>query len=713
MNITNLEMIQASIEVFCGLIGVIMAITLKMNSTKHTSMKMFVYMFVLSSTSFFLESAAYIFRGNVGTFSIAVTRIANFGVFTMNLLLANLFIRYIYYLCKDNKAEVNRTCITVANAFTSLGFLILVINLINNWMYYFDESNYYHRNNMWYVYTVIAISTLVVGAFLAVKCRKQLGISRFISILAFALIPIVSTTIQLFVYGIAIINICIGIGIVGLLIVYIYGWINSDTNQLDETKKHKWLDVMVLFLIMVISMSASIVSLVVSIHRISESSSEFESKTVASMVADGIENRFIRPITVAETMSRDYSMRLYLGQSEKSAEDIEDEFSAYLESIRSGFGYQMVYAVSDVSKAYHTYNGIVKYIDTENDPHDVWYRDFLLMDEYSALNVDTDEANNWNLSVFVNTRVLNQSGDLVGVCGIGVDMQELIDYIAAYENEYDIKINLVNKDGLIQIDSEFDRIENEYVDNSYFGSVTGDEIYYKLDGDVSYLTKYMDALGWYLVVRDNNPYKLNVAKMVIPSIIVFIAGAIVMGIAFAVITIRENKASDAYRLKYKDSVTDKLTGLFNRRKFEEDCEKIKSLNVASEYVIVMLDVNGLKNVNDQYGHEAGDELLIAAADCIKNVFSEYGDTYRVGGDEFVALLKCTKDRAYGAASKMDNITSQWHGRLVKEISISKGIAVCADYPEMDINECKSIADKLMYADKSEYYKRTGNDRRRS
>ena len=57
----------------------------------------------------------------------------------------------------------------------------------------------------------------------------------------------------------------------------------------------------------------------------------------------------------------------------------------------------------------------------------------------------------------------------------------------------------------------------------------------------------------------------------------------------------------------------------------------------------MMDLNGLKEANDNIGHEAGDELIIGASKCMDNAFSGLGRTYRVGGDEFVALLRGTRE----------------------------------------------------------------------
>ena len=65
---------------------------------------------------------------------------------------------------------------------------------------------------------------------------------------------------------------------------------------------------------------------------------------IAHMVSDSIENEFLRPIVVAETMSNDYSLKQYMKKSAAgSPEAVENRVAAYLDSIRNGFGYRMVF----------------------------------------------------------------------------------------------------------------------------------------------------------------------------------------------------------------------------------------------------------------------------------------------------------------------------------------------------------------------------------
>ncbi len=92
-----------------------------------------------------------------------------------------------------------------------------------------------------------------------------------------------------------------------------------------------------------------------------------------------------------------------------------------------------------------------------------------------------------------------------------------------------------------------------------------------------------------------------------------------------------------------------MTGLYNRRFYEE---KIKRLDTTRNLPIsiIMGDVNNLKVINDRFGHEKGDELLVKAAEAIHNVCRTDDIAARWGGDEFVILLPKTKNQDFNPSS---------------------------------------------------------------
>lgn len=707
MNITDLEMTQATIEIYGGFICLMLAVIIKINGHERKSWKFLKWMFVSVAVNFYAEACAYIFRGNTDRLSIALTRLSNFLVFFMNIVLLFLFMRYMYNLLQEKGLSPHGIFQKVVNTCVVLETLVLVGNLFTGWMYYFDASNYYHRNTGWYIYTALDLVCVLTTGAMSICYRKSVRKPMFAALLFYSYMPVIAIIMQTLIYGISITNIGIFLAAVLMLIAYLREW--STTGKIKE-KQRIAVEMIVLFIIMTISMSASMISCIISIDRISSKNSKSNSMLIAHMVSERIEGEFIKPVIVAETMANDYSLKEYMKRGgEEFAESVEEEMATYLESIRDGFGYQMVFAVSDLSKAYYTYNGISKYVDPENDEHDIWYRSFWEEGRHYDLDVDTDEASHWKLSVFINTEILDEDGKALGVCGVGVEMTALQEILRQYEQEYDIKINLIDHTGLIQVDSVEERIERDYLELD-LDKVGSDEFYYEDDGKVSHMVRYLENLGWYLVIEDQNPNRISVVEIITPSIIIFLTGLMMMGIVFFVISIRERKTALELQLRHEKSVTDDMTGLLNRRAYEEDCTKTLETGSVSKKIVIMMDLNGLKNVNDTYGHMAGDELIIGAAKCIRMALGQYGKVYRIGGDEFVALLECNRSQLDDAIRTLNHMAKNWKGTFEGELFIAKGIVVAKEHEDMTFDEIKELSDKRMYEDKEEYYIKTGRER---
>ena len=86
---------------------------------------------------------------------------------------------------------------------------------------------------------------------------------------------------------------------------------------------------------------------------------------------------------------------------------------------------------------------------------------------------------------------------------------------------------------------------------------------------------------------------------------------------------------------------DHLTGLYNRRFYEEELRRL-DIQRNLPITLVMIDANGLKLMNDAFGHEVGDQSLKKIAEALKRVCRQDEIIARIGGDEFVILLPKTK-----------------------------------------------------------------------
>ena len=108
------------------------------------------------------------------------------------------------------------------------------------------------------------------------------------------------------------------------------------------------------------------------------------------------------------------------------------------------------------------------------------------------------------------------------------------------------------------------------------------------------------------------------------------------------------------------------------------------------------DLNGLKRMNDDNGHSAGDKLIKDAAAILKEVFTE-GEIYRAGGDEFMILLRDTN------MAQLEDYEKQIKERADKTDTVSFAVGLCIEEDSQKIYNAMKAADVNMYEDKKKFY----------
>ena len=162
-------------------------------------------------------------------------------------------------------------------------------------------------------------------------------------------------------------------------------------------------------------------------------------------------------------------------------------------------------------------------------------------------------------------------------------------------------------------------------------------------------------------------------------------------IQFFVTNSLDRKKQQAYleKLSYRDM----LTGLYNRNRYIERLEAYKQVQ-DQQIGAIYIDLNGLKKVNDEQGHRAGDELIVRAAGTIAGIFAE--DAYRVGGDEFVVILLDVSREEFARK------TEQLH-RQMQENSVDASIGGVWQASTENLEDLLRRADENMYREKKRYY----------
>lgn len=457
----------------------------------------------------------------------------------------------------------------------------------------------------------------------------------------------------------------------------------------------------IVFLCFVLSICMSLWSL----HLMVRENMKGLSKALAAQIYDTISKELSEPITVSRTMSQDrFLISILESEEELGSAETSRLMADYLTGLKDGLGYETAFAISDKNLRYYSHNGLAKTMAPGSDPHDAWYPAFLEQDLPYALDVDRSEMDGDDFYVFVNARVESPGGELLGVCGVGKRMDQTQERFLELEEEYEAKISLIDKTGLIQVDTNESQIENDYITGLHL--VKHDYGYESRGWNGFVITKYIDSLNWYLVVQSSGiDHLYSIIQLLILNVLAYLVVMVIILYAIRVLAARTRALAHV-------SFRDNMTGLYNRRAFEEEKEKLTKNFPKENFVYLTADLNGLKTTNDTLGHEAGDELIKAGAEALLTCFGRFGHVFRIGGDEFAAALTISEKDLPKALERLKEVTASWQGEKAKELSISVGYAPQREFPSENISELMRISDERMYKAKEAHYREKGIERRR-
>ena len=194
-------------------------------------------------------------------------------------------------------------------------------------------------------------------------------------------------------------------------------------------------------------------------------------------------------------------------------------------------------------------------------------------------------------------------------------------------------------------------------------------------------------------------------KFIIPVCILFCVAATVKGVLVGGSELNAAIMTSSiffYIVLYShDNRLDTLTGLLNRQAYYDDCAALGR----SIKAVASLDMNGLKYMNDNFGHQAGDEALKKIGKHLHDCANGKTSVYRIGGDEFAILFFHDNEKVIVEMEKSikEKVADDGY-------SISVGHAVCGK--DRDLSSAIGESDRLMYEDKANYYSNSGLERRK-
>lgn len=240
----------------------------------------------------------------------------------------------------------------------------------------------------------------------------------------------------------------------------------------------------------------------------------------------------------------------------------------------------------------------------------------------------------------------------------------------------------------------------------------------------TYLYFYYMVVDYMLVINSLVTYFKSKAKggflkffpiwvYIVPILIGGVLQSVFYGISVIPTSIAISIAGVLASLQNEMIYQDPLTGLFNRSYMHyllKKYIKMPKLNITG----IMIDLNGFKHINDEFGHAVGDEALLAASRILKLAVGDAGCVIRYAGDEFIILLNTQDDtKAKNCIAKIRHLFDKFNSNKSKPYMLSASIgAHKLDMKTESIDTFINIIDARMYEDKKVFYAtHAGMDRR--
>lgn len=172
---------------------------------------------------------------------------------------------------------------------------------------------------------------------------------------------------------------------------------------------------------------------------------------------------------------------------------------------------------------------------------------------------------------------------------------------------------------------------------------------------------------------------------------------IASSVIFAIVIVLNNYFDSEHKRIYKHSITDPLTGIYNRRYLFHQLENYRR-TINNEFTLLMMDLNHFKNINDRYGHVVGDEVLREFGKVLSQACRKGDIPTRYGGDEFIIVLLNTKESDVEIVQKRIETLFLPIMEKYKDTGLSVGYGT-ADSCGRDIDVIMQVADDHLYRNK--------------
>lgn len=165
------------------------------------------------------DSLAWTYRGVPGQMPACIVHVSNFLVFALSDILLFLYNGYMSSCLFKEKKDLPHKRLLLVSAVAFTGLLLVIVSQFTNLYYYIDAQNYYHRNPAYVVSTLLPAVGMIIDLSIMIEFRKNVSRAMLVSLISYMALPFAASVIQIFCYGISLINISISISMILMFVV--------------------------------------------------------------------------------------------------------------------------------------------------------------------------------------------------------------------------------------------------------------------------------------------------------------------------------------------------------------------------------------------------------------------------------------------------------------------------------------------------------------
>ncbi|MBC7750990.1 MAG: diguanylate cyclase [Candidatus Saccharibacteria bacterium] len=370
-------------------------------------------------------------------------------------------------------------------------------------------------------------------------------------------------------------------------------------------------------------LAVSLISYFASKNAIHLALVEKELPLTSNAIYAELQKDLVRPFFISSMMASNTFLHDWVAEGEHHPELI----SRYLKENKETYKVFTSFFVSNKTQRYYYPQGVLKTVSPK-DKADKWFYRVRDLKEPYEINIDYDQAHDNTLTIFMNFKVFSQQQEYLGATGVGLSMTRLHQLLSHYEQQYQKNIYLVDRHGNIHLTgsnrlhdsrSIFDIVGLKQVAQAALAGKQQDFQYSTPDEHYLLHVQYMPEVRLFLFVESEENKAIAKLRhaLYINFVVFFLVVLATIILTKMMVTLYQNKLALIATIDY-------LTQLMNRQAFETLSLNIlaDSRRSQSPLVMMMLDIDHFKKINDNYGHAAGDQVLRSVAVILKNAVRE-------------------------------------------------------------------------------------------